>query len=117
ETMALMADVDMPLVAMRLQIASGVNVILQVARFPDGSRKVTHITEVLGYDIQSMKYDLQDLFVREFREKDAEGRIITDLVPTGTLPRCLSQIREHGADLPASVYRCAEAKANGAQHA
>jgi pilus assembly protein CpaF len=108
ETMALMSDVEMPLVALRMQIASGINIVLQVARFPDGTRKVTHITEVLGYDMATMKYNLADLYVREFRGRDAKGRLSTELVPTGTLPQCLPQIREHGAELPRAMYEAAE---------
>ncbi|HEX7603533.1 MAG TPA: CpaF family protein, partial [Polyangiaceae bacterium] len=53
EPMAMMSDVDMPLLAMRIQLASAVNIICQVGRLQDGSRKITHITEVLGFDIQS----------------------------------------------------------------
>jgi pilus assembly protein CpaF len=108
ETMALMSDVDIPLVALRMQIASGINIVVQVARFPDGTRKVTHITEVLGYDMASMKYQLADLYVREFRGRDTRGRIATELVPTGVLPQCLPQLREHGCELPASMYEAAE---------
>ena len=52
ETMAMMSDVDIPLVPLRLQIASGVNLIAQVARLRDGSRKLTHLSEVMGYDVR-----------------------------------------------------------------
>ena len=50
ETMAMMSDIDMPLTALRFQLASAVNIICQVSRLQDGSRKITHITEVLGFD-------------------------------------------------------------------
>jgi pilus assembly protein CpaF len=50
ETMALMSDVDVPLNVLRAQIASAIDIVIQVARRPDGSREVTHVSEVLGYD-------------------------------------------------------------------
>src|SRR6185369_11309558 len=74
ETMALMGDVELPLQALRLQIASGVNVIVQVSRLTDGTRKVTHITEVVGFDLKTGRYEIRDLFVRDYRGQDASGR-------------------------------------------
>lgn len=108
ETMAMMSDVELPLAALRLQIASGVNVIVQVSRLSDGARKITHITEVAGFDIVSGRYELHDLFVRNYQGEDAHGRIQSELVPTGYLPSFLPQLREHGKELPASVYAAAE---------
>jgi pilus assembly protein CpaF len=108
ETMAMMSDVQMPLLAMRLQIASAVNVIVQTARLQDGSRKITHVTEVLGFDPQGAgAYQTQDLFVREHRGVGARGELVTELVPTGVLPRALPVLHEHGVDLPASMYEAA----------
>lgn len=103
ETMAMMSDIDMPLAAMRVQIGSGVGLIVQVARLQDGSRKVTHITEVTGFDLETQKYQLQDLFAREYDGLDASGRVISELEPTGALPACVRQLHEHGVGLPAAV--------------
>src|SRR6185503_2423180 len=66
ETMSMMSDIEMPLAAMRIQIASAVNIICQVSRLQDGSRKVTHVTEVLGYDPQQGVYQMQDIFLRQY---------------------------------------------------
>jgi pilus assembly protein CpaF len=52
-------------------------------------------------------YRTQDLFVRTNHQVDARGEILSDLVPTGILPRALSQLHEHGVDLPESVYEAA----------
>lgn len=106
ETMAMMSDLEMPLSALRVQLASAVNLICQVSRLQDGSRKITHITEVLGYDGQH--YQMQDVFVRRYHGFDDKGMILSDIVPTGILPRCLPQLHEHGVDLPASVYEAAK---------
>jgi pilus assembly protein CpaF len=109
ETMAMMSDVDMPLVAMRTQIGSGVQLVVQVSRLQDGSRKVTHITEVLGFDLDTQKYKLQDIFLRKYEGLDEDGKVISELVPTGVLPECMHQLEEHGVSLPDPVL--AEARA------
>jgi len=108
ETMAMMSDVEMPLAALRIQLASAVNIICQVSRLQDGSRKITHITEVLGFDVDKGAYQLQDIFVRQYQGFDDRGAIISDIVPTGVLPRCLPQLHEHGVDMPACVYEAAK---------
>ena len=108
ETMAMMSDVEMPLAALRIQLASAVNIICQVGRLQDGSRKITHITEVLGFDVDKGAYQLQDIYVRQYQGFDERGAIISDIVPSGVLPRCLPQLHEHGVDLPASVYEAAQ---------
>jgi pilus assembly protein CpaF len=108
ETMCMMSDIELPLVALRLQLASGINILVQVSRQQDGKRKLTHITEVLGFDIQTGTYELQDLFVRTYGALGPDGSIQSALVPTGVLPQCLPQLREHGVDLPPSVYAAYE---------
>ena len=108
ETMAMMSDIEMPLTALRIQLASAVNMICQVSRLQDGSRKITHITEVLGFDPVKGEYIMQDIFVRQYHGFDDRGAIISDIVPTGILPRCLPQLHEHGVDLPACVYEAAK---------
>ena len=110
ETMCMMSDIEMPLPAMRQQIGSGVQLVCQVSRLQDGSRKVTHITEVLGFDLESQKYRVQDIFVREYRGFDEQQRIVSDLVPTGILPECLPQLHEHGCNLPQEVLDIAQRK-------
>ena len=109
ETMAMMSDVDMPLAAMRAQIGSGIQIIVQVARLQDGSRKVTHVTEVLGFDITRQAYTLQDLFVRRYSGMTADNQIRSRLVATGALPFCKAQLDEHGVRLPDEMMRAASA--------
>jgi pilus assembly protein CpaF len=113
ETMAMMSDVELPLAALRLQIASGVNVIVQVSRLSDGSRKLTHITEVAGFDMHSGRYELHDIFARQYYGQDSHGRIQSDLLPTGYVPSFVSMLRDHGKDLPAAVYDAAERRIAG----
>ncbi|XYH94734.1 CpaF family protein [Sorangium sp. So ce1128] len=108
ETMCMMSDVEMPLVAMRLQLASGIHVIVQVSRLQDGSRKVTHVTELVKYDAVSGTYVLQDLFVRDFHGTDPYGAVQSDLVATGHAPHFMQQLKEHGVELPASILQAIE---------
>jgi pilus assembly protein CpaF len=120
ETMCMMSDIDMPLTAMRLQLGSGIHLIVQVSRLQDGSRKTTHITEVLGFDLETGKYITQDIFKRRYHGLSPEGKVQSEFVPGGIIPECVEQLREHGVDLPACVYDAARAAGNGegppAQH-
>lgn len=109
ETMALMSDVEMPLRALRAQIASAINFIVQTGRLADGSRCVTHITEVLGYD-HDRGYEIGDLFVRHFKNRKEDGTVRSELTPTGRLPQCAEMIRAMGFTLPKSM-RSARRKA------
>jgi pilus assembly protein CpaF len=108
ETMCMMSDVSMPLPAIRMQIGSGIDVIVQVGRLTDGSRKITHITEVVGYEHEQGSYQLRDLFVREYHGLDATGRMRSALVPTGALPTFLPRLAEHGVSLPGAMLRAAQ---------
>jgi len=105
ETMCLMSDVGMPLHAMRAQIGSAIQIIVQVSRLQDGSRKVTHISEVTGFDADTQKYSIQDIFVRRYDGFDENQKIMSELVFTGTLPKCLPQIEEHGQALPEEMMQ------------
>ncbi len=102
ETMALMSDVELPLYALRAQVASAINFIVHTGRLQDGSRVVTHITEVTGYDADR-GYLLQDLFVRSFGRPGADGRVRSRLTPTGAAPQCRELIFAMGYDLPPAV--------------
>ncbi len=108
ETMAMMSDVELPLAALRLQIASGVNVIVQVARSAGGSRHVTHITEVVEFDLASGRYVLNDVFVREYGALGDDGNVESRLLPTGVIPTFIPTLRAHGVDLPDAVYEAQE---------
>lgn len=95
ETMVMMAGMELPLLAIRAQIASAVDVIIQQTRLRDGSRRVTNITEITGMegDIVSM----QDLFVFETQgQLDEHGRFRGRYKATGVRPQCLEKIRNNG---------------------
>ena len=102
ETLCLMSDVELPLSALRAQIASAVNIIVQTSRMNDGSRKVTHIAECVGLD--QGRYHLRMLF--EFRQAAVEphsGRVLGALVPTGERPMFTAELTAHGLQLPTEM--------------
>jgi pilus assembly protein CpaF len=107
ETMCLMSDLDMPLRAVRNQLGSGIDLIVQVSRMSDGRRGVTHVTEVVGLDASGQHYQLHDLFLRVQDGIDAQGQTRSRLLPTGVLPRFASKLTEHGIEMPAAMLRAA----------
>jgi pilus assembly protein CpaF len=98
ETMALMADVELPLVALRSQIASAVDIVVQLDRLRGGQRVVTHISEVRGLDAEG-RYVVQDLFVRRGMVAGHTGR----LVETSAIAERAGYLLEHGCELPPSI--------------
>lgn len=114
ETMALMSDIALPLSALRLQIASAINIIVQVARVRDGSRKITHVSEVCGYDIERGQYVIQDLFRRQFKGVDATGKVESDLTATGATPACAELIESYGHTLPILGRNAVEGRSDAA---
>lgn len=107
ETMCMMSDLDMPLPAIRNQLASGVDIIVQVARLPGGGRGVTHISELVGLDDARSNYVLRDLFVR--RASANGSRDAAALVPTGLSPaRLQAKLESHGEKLPQAMYTATE---------
>ena len=102
ETMVLMAGMDLPVRAVREQISSAVDLIVQLTRLKDGSRRITHITEVTG--MEGDVITLQDLYTFDFRAgMDAYGRYQGGLGSTGLRPRFLDRLSEHGITVSAEA--------------
>jgi len=102
ETMVLMAGMDLPVRAIREQISSAIDLIIQQARMKDGSRRITQITEVVGMegDIITM----QDIFTFKQEGKDNRGRFIGNIVPTGIKPKFMEKISKTGIVLPSDIF-------------
>jgi len=108
EVMVLMAGMDLPVTAIREQIASAVNLIVQQTRFKCGSRKITAITEVTG--VESGRIQLADIFVFERDGYTAQGKVKGRFVPTGAVPEFLEELREAGVKVPAvELFRSSQA--------
>jgi pilus assembly protein CpaF len=110
--LALMSGVELPLFALRSQLASAVDIIVQTARLRDGRRMVTHITEVTGADPQR-GYAIRDIFVSMPAVKQPDGSVYCELLPTGVLPNCLPLLHAQGLDLPKGVLENARAARGG----
>ncbi|MGN9812301.1 CpaF family protein [Micromonospora sp. BQ11] len=103
ETMALMAGLELPIRAIREQIASAVDLIVHQSRLRDGTRRVTHVTEVLGMEGEIVT--MQDLFVFDNRAGyDTDGRHRGVLRWTGLRPRLLDTLADAGITLPAGLF-------------
>lgn len=106
ETLALMSEVGLPLFALRAQVASAIDVIVQIARFRDGSRRITHIAEVVGYHPEQ-GYRIVNLFDRAQDALDKVLEEVPALRPTGVLPRSINALHEQGLRFPEAVYLAA----------
>jgi pilus assembly protein CpaF len=102
ETTVLMAGFDLPHRAIREQISSAVDLIVHQERMPDGSRKVTRVTEVQGMEQQTIV--MQDVFA--LHQSSAEGGKVTgQLAPTGIRPKLLEKLHQRGIQLPISLFQ------------
>jgi pilus assembly protein CpaF len=102
ETMLMMAGLEMPLKALRRQITSAVNLIIQADRLAGGPRRVTAVTEVVG-----MEGDVivtQDIFAYEQQGLDANGRAQGQFVATGVRPKFAARLKSAGYDLPPHLF-------------
>jgi pilus assembly protein CpaF len=103
ETMVLMAGVDLPVRAIREQVSSAIDLVVQQARFKDGSRHVTHITEVVG--MEGDVITMQDIYRFDYDAGfDAEGHPKGTLVTTGLRPKFLSKLAQSGVHVDTSVF-------------
>jgi pilus assembly protein CpaF len=103
ETMVLMAGVDLPVRAIREQVAGAVDLIIQQARLKDGSRRIVAITEVAGMETDVIT--LQDLFTFDYSAgRDERGRFRGHLVSTGLRPKFTQDLADHGVELPMSLF-------------
>ncbi|HHX51132.1 MAG TPA: CpaF family protein [Clostridia bacterium] len=102
ETMVLMAGMDLPIRAIREQIASALDVIVQQNRFRDGARKITHITEVLGLEGDTIV--TQDIFVFQQEGFDHQSRVKGHFKATGIRPKFADQLHSSGVTLPDNMF-------------
>src|SRR5437588_146227 len=110
ETMVLMAGFDLPVRAIREQIASALHVILHLDRMPDGRRVVTALTELQGMEGETIL--MQEIF-RHRLLPSADGKVSGELVPTGLRPKFLDKLLELGIEVPAKVFHSRPATTAG----
>jgi pilus assembly protein CpaF len=102
ETLVLMAGAELPSRAIREQIASAIDIVVQQARLRDGTRKVVNISEVVGIDGDRIK--IQDIFVFKQTGVDEEGKVRGYFTATGIVPECMEHLLESGEEVALSVF-------------
>jgi pilus assembly protein CpaF len=101
ENMVLMA-VELPITVIREQIASGINLLVHLSRMQDGSRRVTHVTEIVG--MQGGVISMHDIFEFQGRGIDAQGHVVGQLMPTGLRPHFLDRLSQYGEHAPVEWF-------------
>jgi pilus assembly protein CpaF len=102
ETMILFAGTNLPTRAMREQISSALDLIIQIARLADGTRRVTSITEVTSLEGETIS--MQEIYRFRRRGISPDGRVIGQFEPTGIRPQFVDRLRLAGVELPAHLF-------------
>jgi pilus assembly protein CpaF len=102
DTMVAMANLNLPDRAIRHQIASAVNLIVQVSRMSDGSRRVTQISEITG--MEGDVITMQDIFIFERSGLNAAGKVTGRFRATGIRPKASERLAASGVDLPMELF-------------
>ncbi|MBT6714859.1 MAG: Flp pilus assembly complex ATPase component TadA, partial [Elusimicrobiaceae bacterium] len=102
EAMCMMASAELPIWAIREMISSAVDVVVQLSRFSDGSRKVTHITEITGREENNVK--MQDLFRYKQTGINKEGKVQGAFTPTGIIPSFYDDFKAKGLEVSKEIF-------------
>jgi pilus assembly protein CpaF len=102
ETMVSMTGITFPIRALRAQMASAINVVIQVTRDEDGRRRLVSLQEING--MEGDVVTMSEIFTFERRGLDAEGNVLGELRPTGVVPAFQKRLARRGIDLPASLF-------------
>jgi pilus assembly protein CpaF len=102
ETMAMMANLNMPEIAVRQQIASAISIVVQIARMSDGTRRITHITEITGMNEEIVS--MQDIFMFDKRGIGLTGKILGRFHATKVVPKFAEKLKASGIALPANMF-------------
>ncbi|MFT7413741.1 MAG: pilus assembly protein CpaF [Methylophagaceae bacterium] len=103
EVMVLMAGMDLPVSAIREQIASAVHIVIQQSRFGDGTRKITNISEITG--MESGTVQLNEIFKFQQDGFDEDGRVKGEFVATGTVPHFYDELQDRGIPVDMSIFK------------
>jgi pilus assembly protein CpaF len=102
EVMIAMAGYDIPMRALRQQITSAIQIVVQARRLPGGRRKVTSVSELSGMEGENIQ--MHDLFTFEQSGVDSEGHAVGRFIATGIRPRCAERIEHRGIRLPVDLF-------------
>jgi pilus assembly protein CpaF len=111
ETMVSMTGIAFPLKSLRAQIASAINVVVQVERHEDGRRRLVSVQEING--MEGDVITMSEIFKFERRGLDPEGKVIGELKPTGIIPAFQRELARKGIDLPVETFTLAGTQKRG----
>jgi pilus assembly protein CpaF len=103
ETMAAMSGLNLPEKAIRQQAASAINIVVQISRLSDGTRKVISLSEITG--MEGDVVSIQDIFAFKKSGVSEDGKVLGEFLPSGIRPRCAEQLTVAGFPLPATMFR------------
>lgn len=104
ETLAMMSDVELPWRALRSQVASAIDMVIQVNRLQDGTRKITHISEV-GDLKEDGQYDVKDIFIYNIKSIDTKGKVTGEHIATGNIPSFIAEAKMQGYLIDESLFK------------
>jgi len=105
ETLVMMAGMDLPSKAIRDQISSAINIIVQISRFSDGSRRITHITEITGQEGETIT--TQDIFLYKQTGIGTDGKVQGKFIATGFIPKFVEALEKKGIKIPRGLFKAA----------
>ena len=108
ETLAMMGDSNVPPAAIRRQIAAAIHIVVQIKRLGDGSRKITHISEVIPEVDEFGRYLIRDLFRFIQRGRTPEGKIVGEFIPVGNLPTFMNEIETNRLPFTRAMFTAPE---------
>jgi len=103
ETLSLFSGVELPLSAIRAQVASAIDLVIQTCRYHDGSRKISHVSEVMALDDKGNSR-VSDIFVFHQKGIGEQGKILGAIEPTGAVPGFMKEFESAGMNIPASIF-------------
>ena len=102
-SMILLSGIELPVRAINEMIASAIDIVVHIARFSDGSRKITGITEVAGL-IEDFQLDLKDVFVYKHKGMNTEGQALGEFKPTGYVPKTYHDLVQRGIKIDKKIF-------------
>jgi len=102
-SMILLSGIELPVRAINEMVASAINIVVHVARFSDGSRKVTGITEVVGMK-EDFQLDLRDIFIFDQKGRSEDGKVLGSFRPTGYIPQAYEEFETRGIKIDKSMF-------------
>ena len=104
QSMILLSGIELPVRAINEMIASAIDIIVQINRFSDGTRKITEITEIVGLD-KDYHLELENVFIFKQEGIDPHGKILGQYESTGYIPKCFEEFKKRGLSISETMFQ------------